>query len=397
VTVSSVAVRTGLIAVAFVLAQGLVGRAATLSPGSGEGMAFCSTVTPSGHPLGANYDNVWACGPAPGSGSPGYGDAFEARPYGFQCTELANRFLWDRWGLSPIFGATLDGVSFAKMVHDDHPSVALVTNGTAGQPYLPGDIVSFTGGADGHVAVVIASTEDSNGNGDVTIMEENAASKLAPNGQETLSVAHWMLQKPAGSYVTPVNFDALAPVKSAPPPSRSDFLIVRGNWHSGFQVGPYIVPASHDRPTDPDLTLSAAERALGKPTCEVTKGNTYAATWETWNLDGQHLLGVYTPVHPLSRKPYDAACSISPSEMYINELYVGTYLAGRPFPGSMWHTDRGLRLGDTLARLRALYPDARNVGHNIEPNWDVGTLIDGAAPLGFDVGAGVVDEIVLYV
>jgi hypothetical protein len=138
------------------------------------------------------FDNVYPCGPRPGKSFPSWGDAFQDGG-GFQCTELANRFLFDAWGLAPVFGASLDGATYAQTVHAQDPSVPLVANGTADQPYLPGDIVSFTGNSsepDGHVAVVIASTEDSGGNGSVTIMEENAAAA----GEETLNVSSWALQ-----------------------------------------------------------------------------------------------------------------------------------------------------------------------------------------------------------
>jgi hypothetical protein len=128
---------------------------------------------------------------------------------GLQCTELANRALFDIWGLQPVFGSSLDGASFAETVHADYPSVPLVANGTSGRPYVPGDIVSFTGNSqepDGHVAVVIASTENGSGNGTATLMEENAAS----SGKEILTVSNWKLLPAAGAYVTPYDFDALA-------------------------------------------------------------------------------------------------------------------------------------------------------------------------------------------
>jgi hypothetical protein len=184
---------------------------ATIPAGYGEAPGFCATVVSSGMDLGngsTSYDNVYPCGPQPGGSSPDYGDSFQPSG-GFQCTELANRFLFDVWGLRPIFGTSLDGKTFAQSVHVDYPSVPLVSNGTPGRPYLPGDIVSFTGNSnepDGHVAVVIASTENSSGNGTVTIMEENAAT----SGKETLKVSDWKLLPAAGAWVTPSNFDALA-------------------------------------------------------------------------------------------------------------------------------------------------------------------------------------------
>jgi len=74
--------------------------------------------------------------------------------------ELANRFAFDIWNLQPISGPSLDGANYASTLSSER-GVALVSNGTAGQPYLAGDIVSFTGTgalADGHVAVVMSST-----------------------------------------------------------------------------------------------------------------------------------------------------------------------------------------------------------------------------------------------
>jgi FG-GAP-like repeat/CHAP domain len=192
-------------------ASGSAPTGAAIPAGYGEGAGFCKSIVSSGSPLNSgntSYDKVYPCGPEPGGSYPSYGDAFQDGG-GFQCTELANRFLFDVWGRQPVFGSSLDGKTFAQTVHADYPSVPLVTNGTAGQPYLPGDIVSFSGNSkepDGHVAVVIASAENGSGNGSVTIMEENAAA----SGKETLTVRNWTLLAAAGSYVTPYEFDALA-------------------------------------------------------------------------------------------------------------------------------------------------------------------------------------------
>jgi hypothetical protein len=191
--------------------------ASSINSGYGEGSGFCKSVISTGYDLGneaTSYDDVYPCGPEPGSSFPPYGDSFQP-PGGFQCTELANRFLFDAWDLQPVFGSSLDGANYARTVHADYPSVPLVPNGTSGQPYLPGDIISFTGSSkepDGHVAVVIGTTENSSGNGTVTIMEQNAAS----SGTETLAVSGWKLLPATGSYVTPYDFNALASAKLAP-------------------------------------------------------------------------------------------------------------------------------------------------------------------------------------
>ncbi len=195
----------------------LAGPAQAAAPptGFGEGAGFCASAVPGGRDLGASFGDVYACGPANNSGkgydvpaSGPYKGFFEAATWSYQCTELANRVLFDIWGKAPVYAANLDGKTFASTVHAHYPSVRLVTNGTVGQPYLPGDIVSFTGNSkepDGHVAVVTASTENASGNGKVTIIEENAAA----SGQETLTVSDWKLEPAKGAWVTPYEFDAL--------------------------------------------------------------------------------------------------------------------------------------------------------------------------------------------
>jgi hypothetical protein len=192
--------------------------AAAIPPGTGTGPTYCASVVPGGYDLGGgstSFDDVYPCGPEPGATFPSYGDVFQPSG-GFQCTELANRFVFNAWGLQPIFGKSLDGADYAQTLHAVYRSVALVANGIAGQPYLAGDIVSFKGThastADGHVAVVIGSTYDPGDEGyySVTIMEENAKTQSsATTGAESLTVKNWALQPASGAWVTPYDFDAL--------------------------------------------------------------------------------------------------------------------------------------------------------------------------------------------
>jgi hypothetical protein len=195
-------------------------RASVPRAGYGEGPGFCSSAVPGGYTLPkadppASFDNVYACGPAsnrgtgyevPASGS--YAGFFEDSYYEFQCVELANRFVFDIWGLQPIKGKSLDGADYAATLSSER-SVQLEKNGTAGQPYLPGDIVSFTGSgaqADGHVAVVMSSTyaPGDGGTYSVTLLQENASPVVA-----SAKVAGWSMGDPSGSRVTPRNFDAI--------------------------------------------------------------------------------------------------------------------------------------------------------------------------------------------
>jgi hypothetical protein len=115
----------------------------TPPPGFGEGAGFCASAVPGGYTLGDSFDDVYASGPANNSGSGYYVPAsgshmgfFEDAPWTYQCTELANRFVFDVWGVAPINGSSLDGATYASTLSSER-HVPLVANGTAGQPYLP--------------------------------------------------------------------------------------------------------------------------------------------------------------------------------------------------------------------------------------------------------------------
>ena len=197
---------------------GSVGKAvAAVSPSWSSDWAdssFCTSKYDSPY-MGVTFDGVAVCGTtsnASGTSNEQGGITYNGvtlDSVGFQCVELAARYLYYTTGDVP---PQVNGDDFATAVHNEYNSIPVYPNGTAGQPYAPGDIVSFTGNAGtpvagiGHVAVVTASTENSSGNGTVTIMEENAAK----SPQETLEVDDWSLQPGAGEWVTPYDFDALA-------------------------------------------------------------------------------------------------------------------------------------------------------------------------------------------
>jgi len=217
---------------------------AALSRTTGEGSQFCASVSPGlTRNLGAEFDNVYACGPLPPvTGTAGYGDQFEASPWGFQCTELANRFLWDRWGDSPVHDSAADGynlvgANFVDTVYSVDHTVAPVKNGTPHEPYLPGDIVSFSGGYEdqGHVAVVTGSTENGHGYGVVTIMSENSPAAVAPGGTTQLVVSNWSLQQGAADVVAK---DFLPFASRTPSPSPTTVPPVPANLATVLLPGP---------------------------------------------------------------------------------------------------------------------------------------------------------------
>ena len=149
-----------------------------LSSGEGVGKGFCKQN--SGYALGAGYDNVYACGPATGSG-----DDFDT--VGFQCVELSERFLW------AVYGDFIPNVPSGRALVSMGSTALGAPVGTPAVNSLPvpGDVVSMWGGSKaevyGHTAVVTAVDVDPSGTGTIQIMEENGTS----DGWDQINVDDW--------------------------------------------------------------------------------------------------------------------------------------------------------------------------------------------------------------
>jgi hypothetical protein len=147
------------------------------------------------------------CGPGPAYGGtwrfvniPGpfgsLGAYFNATP-GFQCVELAERFLSVVDGLRPVIA---NGAQVASNYHAVNPGTRLVVNGTSGAVgHAPahGDVISLSSssgfGGDGHVAIVVSSRVDGAGNGTVAIAQQNVS---AADYSYTLKLSSWRLYDP---------------------------------------------------------------------------------------------------------------------------------------------------------------------------------------------------------
>ncbi len=216
-----------------------LGGSASLSSSDWAGASFCSSEHNSPY-MGVTFDGVAVCGTTSNASgtSNEQGDisysGVTLDTVGFQCVELAARYLYYTTGDIP---PQVNGDEFAAAVHSAYKSIPVFRNGTVGQLYAPGDIVSFTGNAGtpvagiGHVAVVTASTENASGNGTVKIMEENAAK----SPQETLDVRDWSLQQGAGEWVTPYDFDRLNLANSV-----TEYSSAQGKygWYYGYYASP---------------------------------------------------------------------------------------------------------------------------------------------------------------
>jgi surface antigen len=144
--------------------------------------------------LGTSYDGLIACGPRPYIYQ--YGSAVNPGPlvrffdgahgqYEWQCVELAMRYLYLKYGISPYQGNGKDVVN-----NYSGNILEVVWNGTTGKAPQPGDVISFGASSQyGHVAIVVSSSVNSSGNGQIGIMEQNASA----SGYKTLSVSNWKI------------------------------------------------------------------------------------------------------------------------------------------------------------------------------------------------------------
>jgi len=140
---------------------------------------------PGSYPLGASYNGVKACGPLNSYHEVDFGVG--VHQYEWQCPELSKRYLYLAFG-TPPYSAN------GNMVVWNYPNDNLekVTNGTSGKGPNAGDVLSY-GASDpngGHTSIVSASSIDSNGNGSITVVEQNASA----GGTRTHTVSNWTVQ-----------------------------------------------------------------------------------------------------------------------------------------------------------------------------------------------------------
>ncbi|MFD8708799.1 CHAP domain-containing protein, partial [Kitasatospora sp. NPDC059648] len=143
--------------------------------------------------------------------------------YEWQCAELSDRYLVQRYGVD---GAGGNGNQEAQNWYNKYPSMfQLHGNGDHASP-VPGDVISFAVGSSrpGHTGVVHKSSVDSSGNGTVYFVDENWT---GDGGYNSASVSNWNVAEitgeggsvqwlhnpadnsaPAATSTSPVSFDA---------------------------------------------------------------------------------------------------------------------------------------------------------------------------------------------
>jgi hypothetical protein len=146
---------------------------------------------------GSFVDNKWA--------------GYTVRPYtnaptshpGYQCAELAARWLYHRYGVA---STSANGAAVVKNYVAKHPTkFAKYANGAVGNAPKVGDVVSFSNSSTrsdfGHVGVVMSSSVNSSGNGTVKLAEQNYHGTGGTAGVHSYTVTAWKITGSGFRYV----------------------------------------------------------------------------------------------------------------------------------------------------------------------------------------------------
>ena len=257
--------------------------AAEISP-SPESTAWCTTFTGDGS--GGVFEgwtglnpNLPVCGPSPEfSGAANadtpvrlpeaYGDSFWSGTLdGFQCVELADRWLAMAYGLDVLSNTNGDRVAanYYDSYHASHPQMRLITSGTSGQWPQPGDVISFSDSGTfydsdgGHVAVVVpGGSVDSAGNGTIYVAQENVEDLSFTH--QALTVSHWQVNGEGYSNVEWLQ------VANPTPPGNGAFVSYGGST--------YRIVGDHPMPV---TNCAAISGGCGSPT-PVSSLSEYSST-----------------------------------------------------------------------------------------------------------------------
>jgi Tol biopolymer transport system component len=145
----------------------------------------CNVVNHPGSYRMASYEGLDACGPTGTEREVNFGVGDIQLEW--QCAELAKRYLYLKYEISPYQAHGNQVVTRLDAIHIG-TTFERITNGTPNSAPQPGDVISFeTPRPQGHVAVVISSNVNNSGNGSIGIIEQNASAV----GTNTVRVNNW--------------------------------------------------------------------------------------------------------------------------------------------------------------------------------------------------------------
>ncbi|MEA2576008.1 MAG: hypothetical protein QOH93_3306, partial [Chloroflexia bacterium] len=146
-------------------------------------------------PLGSGYRGLVPCGPRPGKEGDRVVRFFPGAwgEYEFQCVELCMRFMKLAYDIDPYQGNGSQVVSnFATRTKmKDRGKLKIIPNGNAAPAPVPGDVLSYgPTTVVGHTSICIESNVDAQGNGTITVLEQNNSQQ----GRQMLPVKRWQVQ-----------------------------------------------------------------------------------------------------------------------------------------------------------------------------------------------------------
>jgi len=156
---------------------------------------------PGSENLGASWHGLVACGPGPTQGGRDHVVYFFPGAWGeleWECVELSMRWMYLAWGVNPYpadgWDVVRDYPIYRSRYNPDGPQLVVVTNGTVGATPQPGDVVSI-GRTQydefGHTAVVTANAVNAQGNGTITLIQQNGGA--GNDGWATYTVNSWVV------------------------------------------------------------------------------------------------------------------------------------------------------------------------------------------------------------
>ncbi len=178
-------------------------RRSVQAPSWWRGGACDPTNYPGSHSLGASWHGLVACGPGPTQGGSDHDVSFFPGAWGefeWECVELSMRWMYLAWGVNPYPADGWDVVldynlpSYKAKYNPNGPPLVVVNNGTIGAVPQPGDVLSVArsqANPYGHTAVVTANAVDPEGNGSITVIQQNGGA--GNDGWATYPVNNWLV------------------------------------------------------------------------------------------------------------------------------------------------------------------------------------------------------------
>jgi hypothetical protein len=146
----------------------------------------------------STWNGLEACGYGPNQGG---SDVVVTFPGGSQeneweCTELVKRYLYLAYGTQAISqtngSQVVDTYTGNRTGYTGYPNVFSKVLNNGNFHVQVGDVLSYSG-TDNHTAIVIATNEDVNGNGTITVLEQNTSLSQS-TGQHTQTVSGWVIK-----------------------------------------------------------------------------------------------------------------------------------------------------------------------------------------------------------